>query len=89
MDLERITFSGTDNDGSGFTYVNNSIVRNCSYVDNYAGLYDTGSMTGNTYINDKSVHSENPQWAFSVEAAYNSNVVYSYTAIPSIPSVLK
>jgi hypothetical protein len=89
MDLEGLTFAGTDNDGSAFSYVNNSIVRNCSYVNNYAGIDDSGSMTGNTYINDKVVGSQNPQWSFLVDAPYDSNVVYSYTAIPSIPSVLK
>jgi hypothetical protein len=89
IDLEGLTFAGTDNDGSAFSYVNNSIVRNCSYVNNYAGIDDSGSMTGNTYINDKVVGSQNPQWSFLVDAPYDSNVVYSYTAIPSIPSVLK
>jgi hypothetical protein len=89
IDLEGLKFAGTDNDGSAFSYVNNSIVRNCSYVNNYAGLDDSGSMTGNTYINDKVVGSQNPQWSFLVDAPYDSNVVYSYTAISSIPSVSK
>jgi hypothetical protein len=89
IDLEGLTFSDTDNDGSGFTDINNSIVRNCSYKDNYAGLFDSGSTTGNTYINVKVTRSNNPQWAFTIEPAFGSPVVYSYTAIPSIPSVLK
>jgi hypothetical protein len=84
IDLEGITFYQSDNDGSEFTYVNNSIVRNCQYIRNYAGLYDDGTQTGNSYINDKVVDSNNPQWAFGVEAPYNGKVVYSYTAIPSI-----
>lgn len=84
IDLEGLTFSGTDNDGSAFDYVNNSIVRNCLYVDNYAGVNDSGSTAGNTYINVKSVHSMNPQWSFMVEGSVLNPVNYTYTAIPSV-----
>jgi hypothetical protein len=88
MDLEGITFAGTDNDGSEFTYVNNSVVKSCSYVNNYAGMYDNGSTTGNTYINDKMVGSNNPQWVFEIVPAFGSNVVYNYTVIPSISNAI-
>ena len=41
---------------------------------------------GNTYINIKVQNSSNPQWAFIVMAPFNSKIVYTYTAVPSIPS---
>jgi hypothetical protein len=83
MDLEGLTFAGSGNDGSEFSYINNSMVRNCQYTNNYAGLYDSNSATGNTYINVKVVHSENPQWSFTVIGYVTSPVNYIYTAIPS------
>jgi hypothetical protein len=85
IDLESILFDSSDNDGSSFNYVNNSVVRNCQYVYNYAGISDWYSQTGNIYINDKVMHSSNPQWAFQVVPAFGYQVGYTYTAIPSIP----
>jgi hypothetical protein len=53
IDLERITFLGSDNEAVGFTKVNNSIVRDCDFTETFAGIQDYDSQTGNTYINDK------------------------------------
>jgi hypothetical protein len=85
LDLERITFYQSDSDGTGFSYVNNSIVRNCTYIENYAGAEDGFSQTGNTYINDKSQGSSNPQWSFVIVPQFPYKVVYSYTVIPVPP----
>ena len=46
INLEGIEFWGAGNDGSEFDYVNNSIVKNCQYIDNYAGLLDDGANGG-------------------------------------------
>ena len=81
IDLENITFNGAGNDGTYFNHVNNSVVRNCSYINNYAGMTDSGTQTGNTYINDKVVNSMNPAWSFEILPPNNVN--YTYTAIPS------
>jgi hypothetical protein len=54
-----------------------------AYIENYAGMVDSNTQTGNSYINDKVVNSNNPQWAFEVGSPFKSKIVYSYTAIPS------
>jgi hypothetical protein len=41
IDLEGITFSQTDSDGTWLNCVNNSIVKNCTYIQNYAGVLDS------------------------------------------------
>jgi hypothetical protein len=83
INLEGIEFFLSGNDGSEFNYVNNSIVKNCHYIYNYAGTSDGFTQTGNSYINDRVQDSDNPQWAFRVVAPFNSKIIYSYTAIPS------
>jgi hypothetical protein len=82
IDIEGITFSQADNDGTYLNHVNNSVVRNCQFIENYAGMTDSGSTTGNTYVNDKVVDSMNPAWSFEILAPDTVN--YTYTAIPSV-----
>jgi hypothetical protein len=81
--LESVTFVSSGNDESFFTYVNNSIVRNCQYINNYGGVYDIFSQTGNRYINDTVTNSNDPQFSFSVATPFNSKIGCTYTSVPS------
>lgn len=89
IDIENVEFFGSGNDGSVFDHVNGSLVRNCRYIENYAGMYDGITQTGNRYINDTSQYSENPQWAFGVAATVDDKIVYNYTATPCKPAPIQ
>jgi hypothetical protein len=82
INLEKITFLSSGNDGSFFTYVNNSTVRNCQYINNYGGVYDRDSQTGNSYINDKVSNSFDTDFAFLVSEPFNTKGC-TYSLIPN------
>lgn len=82
INLEGLSFILSGNDGTGFSYVNSSTVKNCQYIYNYAGAEDGFSQTGNSYINDKSQNSSNPQWSFEIFPQFPSGINYSYTVTP-------
>jgi hypothetical protein len=97
IDLENITFiNGAQFGCVGFSYVNNSVVRNCDFSQQVdygdPAISDSLSQTGNNYINDK-VNNGN---SFSIShgftngsapaADYTLNVHYSMTPANLTPA---
>jgi hypothetical protein len=75
IDLENITFkNGAEFGCVGFSYVNNSVVRNCDFSQqtDYGdpALSDSLSQTGNNYINDK-VNNDN---SFSISHGFENGL---------------
>lgn len=53
IDIQSVTFTGGYYSTIQLLYVNNSIVRDCTFTESYGTAIDDGaSQTGNRYIND-------------------------------------